>query len=109
MDKRGKDLPWHPQTILATAAAEVVLTIEDVPGAALGNRQPDELKVSELKRWLACWGASRTGLKPQLVQRVKEYQRSGLAKRVIDPDKGANLDVKRRRIGLVPGICNLPH
>jgi len=52
------------QTILATAAAEVVLT-EDVPGGALadGNRQPDELKVPELKRWLACWGASRTGLK----------------------------------------------
>lgn len=44
MDKRGKDLPQHPQTLLATAAAEVVLT-EDVPGAALGKRQPDELKV----------------------------------------------------------------
>ena len=39
MDKRGKDLPQHPQTLLATAAAEVVLTEEDVPGAALGKRQ----------------------------------------------------------------------
>lgn len=107
MDKREKDFPQHPQTLLATAAAEVVLT-EDVPGAALGKRQPDELKVPELKRWLACRDASRTGLKPQLVQRVKEYQRSGFAKRVIDPDKGANLDVKRRRLGLVPGSCNLP-
>ena len=94
---------------LATAvAAEVALTEDDIPGAALGARQPEELKVPELKHWLACRGASRTGLKAQLVQRVKEYMQSGLSKCVIDPDNGANLDVKRRRLGLVPGSSSLP-
>ena len=78
------------QTKLATAvAAEVALTEDDIPGAALGARQPEELKVPELKRWLACRGASRTGLKAQLVQRVNEDIQSGLSKRVIDPDMGA--------------------
>ena len=78
------------QTKLATAvAAEVALTEDDIPGAALGARQPEELKVPELKRWLVCRGASRTGLKAQLVQRVKEDIRSGLSKHVIDPDTGA--------------------
>ena len=88
--------------------AEVVLTEDDVPGAAIGKRLPEKLKVPELKRWLACQGASRTGLKPKLVQRVKEYVRSGLGKSVIDPDKGANLTVKKRHLGLIPGRRSLP-
>ncbi len=48
------------------------------------------------------------GLEPQIVQRVKEYIRSGLGKRVINPDKGANLTVRKRRLGLVPGSRSLP-
>lgn len=51
------------QTVPATTAdvAEVVLTKEDVPDPTLQSRQPDELKYQS---WLACQGASRTGLKP---------------------------------------------
>ena len=104
MDEQEQASNAKQQTKLATA----VVTEDDIPGAALGARQPEELKVPELKRWLACRGASRTGLKAQLVQRVKDYIRSGLSKRVIDPDNGANLDVKRRRLGLVPGSSSLP-
>ena len=73
MDEQEEASSAKQQTKLATAvAAEVALTEDDIPGAALGARQPEELKVSELKRWLACRGASRTGLTAQLVQRVKE-------------------------------------
>ena len=40
---------------MASNLAEV-----DIPGAALGNRDPEVLKVAELKFWLCCRGA--TGL-----------------------------------------------
>ena len=53
----------------AAAVAELELTEDDVPGAALGRKLPEELKVP---RWLACRGASRTGLKPQLIPAVCE-------------------------------------
>ena len=36
------------------------LTEADIPGASLGNRDPQTLKVAELKFWLRCRGA--TGL-----------------------------------------------
>ena len=36
------------------------LTEADIPGASLGNRDPEALKVAELKFWLRCRGA--TGL-----------------------------------------------
>ena len=39
------------------------LTEDDVPGAALCGRNPAELKVPELKRWLMCRGASVKGKK----------------------------------------------
>ena len=93
MDEQEQASNAKQQTKLATAVAadsEVALTEDDIPGAALGARQPEELKVSELKRWLACRGASRTGFTAQLVQRVKEDIRSGLSKCVIDPDTGAH-------------------
>ena len=97
------------QTVtLPAAVAGVELTEDDVPGASLGMKQPEELKVPELKRWLACRGAMRSGLKCNLVQRVKEYISSGMAKRIIDPDKGANLEVKKRRLGVFPGSSGLP-
>ncbi len=38
------------QQVTTADVAEVVLTEDDVPGAALGKRQPEELKVPELKR-----------------------------------------------------------
>ena len=37
------------------------LAEDDVPGAALRRRNPSELKVPELKRWLMCRGASVKG------------------------------------------------
>jgi len=87
---------------------EVVLVEEDVPGAALGDRLPEELTVPELQRWLACRGASRSGRKRQLIQRVRDYMQSGMSKHIVDPDKGENMEVKRRRLVIVPGTCDLP-
>lgn len=56
-------------------------------------------KVTELKH-----RASYTWLKPQSVQCVKDFIHNGLAKHVIYPDKGANFDVNRKRLGLVSVI-----
>ena len=47
----------------------VVLTENDVPGSALNGKQPHELNVLQLKRWLACRGAPVTGNKPELIER----------------------------------------
>ena len=46
-----------------------VLTESDVPGASLNGKQPEDLKISQLKRWLACRGAPVSGNKPDLVER----------------------------------------
>ena len=50
-------------------AEKVLLTESDVPGASLNDRRPEDLTVVELKRWLACRGAHRSGTKPELVKR----------------------------------------
>jgi len=41
----------------------------DVPGASLKERDPSELKIPELKRWLQCRGASMKGKKINLIER----------------------------------------
>ena len=41
------------------------LSEDDVPGASLNGKSPRE----QLKRWLACRGARRSGRKAELVQR----------------------------------------
>ena len=46
----------------------VVLTENDVPGSSLNGKQPHELNVLQLKRWLACRGAPVTGKKPELIE-----------------------------------------
>ena len=66
-------------------SVEVELMEDDIPGASLGIRKPHELKVPELKRWLACRGASRSGNKAALIERLNDYSRSGSAKRLVDP------------------------
>ena len=33
------------------------LTVDDIPGASLGNREPEKLKIAELRFWLQCRGA----------------------------------------------------
>ena len=40
------------------------LAEDDVPGASLQERNPELLKVPELKRWLQCRRASTKGRKP---------------------------------------------
>ena len=42
---------------------------DDVPAASLQGRDPELLKVPELKRWLQCRGASTKGRKPELIAR----------------------------------------
>ena len=42
---------------------------EDVPGASLRGQRPDQLKVPELKLWLAYRGAPTKGKKADLVER----------------------------------------
>ena len=77
----------------------------DVPGASLHGRDPGMLTVPELKRWLACRGASRRGRKADLVLRVSEYIAAGLDKEIVDPDGGAN--VERKRAQLICVLCML--
>ena len=47
----------------------LLLTESDVPGSSLSGKDPAELNVVQLKRWLACRGAPITGKKPQLIER----------------------------------------
>ena len=42
---------------------------EDVPGASLNGRKPEQLKVPKLKLWLACRGALTKGRKTELIER----------------------------------------
>ena len=42
---------------------------EDIPGASLNGRDPNTLKIPELKRWLQCRNASTRGKKGDLVLR----------------------------------------
>ena len=47
----------------------LLLTEADIPGASLDGKNPNELNVSQLKRWLACRGAPLNGKKPELILR----------------------------------------
>ena len=91
---------------MADLAASVYELCEaDVPGASLHGRDPGMLTVPELKRWLACRGASRRGRKADLVLRVSEHIVAGLDKEIVDPDGGAN--VERKRAQLICVLCML--
>ena len=49
------------------------LTETDIPGASLGGRTPEALKIAELKFWLRCHGASglsKLKTKSDYVQRL---------------------------------------
>ena len=52
-----------------TLATIYRLSEKDIPGASLDGKSPDDLNVEQLKRWLACRGARRSGKKAELVQR----------------------------------------
>ena len=47
----------------------LLLEESDIPGASLNGKQPCQLNVTELKRWLLCRGAPLTGKKPELIER----------------------------------------
>lgn len=47
----------------------LLLEESDIPGASLNGKQPCQLNVIELKRWLSCRGAPMTGKKPELIER----------------------------------------
>ena len=47
----------------------ILLTESDIPGASLDGKDPTELNVLQLKRWLACRRAPVNGKKPELIQR----------------------------------------
>ncbi len=53
---------------VAVRDAFIHLTEEDVPGASLNGRDPSQLHVEELKRWLKCRGAMVSGRKKDLVK-----------------------------------------
>ena len=46
-----------------------MFTENDIPGASLNGRDPSQLKVLELKRWLQCRAGSTRGLKADLIAR----------------------------------------
>ena len=46
-----------------------LLTEKDIPGASLNGKDPSELNVIQLKRWLNCRDAPVSGKKPELIQR----------------------------------------
>ena len=51
------------------AANSPCLRESDIPGASLGDRDINALKIPELKRWLVCRNASTKGKKADLVLR----------------------------------------
>ena len=50
-------------------SCRVILTEEDILGASLQNRKPENLKNEELRRWLKSRGGSVGGNRVQLLQR----------------------------------------
>ena len=48
----------------------ISLREQDIPGASLNGREPNQLHVVELKRWLKCRGATTGGKKQDLVKRL---------------------------------------
>ena len=55
-----------------TTSPSVSLNENDIPGASLLGRKPEELKVEELKFWLKCRGDSGKGLKTK-AELAKRY------------------------------------
>ena len=53
---------------------EIILLNElDILGASLNGKKPCQLKVTQLKRWLACCGAPLSRRKPELIERLVSY------------------------------------
>ena len=69
---------------LSCSSNAITLTENDVPGASLLGRKPEELSNSELKFWLKCRGDTGKGLKTkaELVKRVYDYFKTGKDKEI---------------------------
>ena len=52
----------------------MALEEKDIPGASLCGRDPSDLKIPELKRWLACRGTPLKGKKADLVTRLVGFK-----------------------------------
>lgn len=50
----------------------LLLNENDIPGASLNRKNPSELNIVQLKRWLVCRGAPVNGKKPELIQRYAD-------------------------------------
>ncbi|PFX21208.1 hypothetical protein AWC38_SpisGene14333 [Stylophora pistillata] len=73
------------------------LSEEDIPGALLRGRNPQQLTIPELRRWLSCRkGAKTNGKKRNLVERVESYIQGGLDKDIVDPDGRENIREMRK-------------
>ena len=46
-----------------------ILCEDDIPGSSLNGKNPNQLNMTQLKRWLACRGAPVSGRKPELIER----------------------------------------
>ena len=47
----------------------LILCEDDIPGSSLNGKNPIQLNIPQLKRWLACHGAPVSGKKPELIER----------------------------------------
>ena len=47
----------------------LMLCEDDIPGSSLNGKNPKQLNIQQLKRWLACRGAPVSGKKPELIER----------------------------------------
>ena len=57
------------EVIERSKSESINLREDDVPGAILPRKIPEECTVKQLQRWLLCRGAKTTGKKMQLIQR----------------------------------------
>ena len=63
LDNRFIDKIASSMMALSSSSNAITLTENDVPGASLLGRKPEELSNSELKFWLKCRGDTGKGLK----------------------------------------------
>ena len=72
----------------SSSSSAITLTENDIHGASLLGRKPEELSNLELKFWLKCRGDTGKGLKTkaELVKRVYDYFKTGKDKEIVDPD-----------------------
>ena len=55
--------------VCGSTATNGTITEDEVPGASLNGRKPENLKVPELKCWLACRRLPTKGKKADLIAR----------------------------------------